>query len=97
MLTIEKLSADEEERVRAEYQEMMRRDYVSRINGAKREGHAEGIEQGRAEGIEQGRAEEAHKAYESTLAAARRMKTKNLSVDDIAECLGLTENEIAML
>jgi predicted transposase/invertase (TIGR01784 family) len=41
MLTIEKLSADKEERVRAEYQEMMRRDYVSRVDGAKREGRAE--------------------------------------------------------
>jgi hypothetical protein len=29
MLTIERLSADEAERVRAEYQEMMRRDYIS--------------------------------------------------------------------
>jgi hypothetical protein len=37
MLTVERLSADEAERVRAEYQEMMRRDYVSRIDGAKRE------------------------------------------------------------
>jgi predicted transposase/invertase (TIGR01784 family) len=42
MLTIERLSADEAERVRAEYQEMMCRDYVSRIDGAKREGRAEG-------------------------------------------------------
>jgi predicted transposase/invertase (TIGR01784 family) len=41
MLTIEKLSADEEARVRAEYREMQRRDYVSRIEGAKREGRAE--------------------------------------------------------
>jgi predicted transposase/invertase (TIGR01784 family) len=41
MLTIEKLSADEEERVRAEYAEMQRRDYRSRIDGAKREGRDE--------------------------------------------------------
>jgi predicted transposase/invertase (TIGR01784 family) len=56
MLTIEKLSADEEERVRAEYQEMMRRDYVSRINGAKREGRNEGLLESarhmKADGIE---------------------------------------------
>jgi predicted transposase/invertase (TIGR01784 family) len=49
MLTIERLSADEAERVRAEYQEMMRRDYVSRINGAKREGRVEGLAEGRVE------------------------------------------------
>jgi predicted transposase/invertase (TIGR01784 family) len=49
MLTIERLSADEAERVRAEYQEMMRRDYVSRIDGAKREGRVEGLAEGRVE------------------------------------------------
>jgi hypothetical protein len=54
MLTIEKLSADEEERVRAEYQEMMRRDYVSRIDGAKREGRAEVARRMKAESLDTG-------------------------------------------
>jgi predicted transposase/invertase (TIGR01784 family) len=42
MITIEKLSADESARVRAEYEEKMRRDHMSRMEGAKREGFAEG-------------------------------------------------------
>jgi predicted transposase/invertase (TIGR01784 family) len=48
MLTIEKLSADESERVRAEYREMQRRDYVSRMEGARRDGLAKGRTEGRA-------------------------------------------------
>jgi predicted transposase YdaD len=47
-----KLSADEEARVRAEYEEMMRRDYVSRINGAKREGLVEVAKRMKAEDLD---------------------------------------------
>jgi predicted transposase/invertase (TIGR01784 family) len=41
MLTIEKLSADENARVRADYEEIMRLDHITRMEGAKREGRAE--------------------------------------------------------
>ncbi|MDR1042525.1 MAG: Rpn family recombination-promoting nuclease/putative transposase, partial [Clostridiales Family XIII bacterium] len=57
MLTIEKLSADEEERVRAEYAEMQRRDYRSRIDGAKHEGRVEGRAERNAEIARQMKAE----------------------------------------
>jgi predicted transposase/invertase (TIGR01784 family) len=43
MLTIEKLSADEAARLRAEYKEMQDLDHISRMEGAKREGRAEGV------------------------------------------------------
>jgi predicted transposase/invertase (TIGR01784 family) len=49
MLTIEKLSADENARVRADYEEIMRLDLISRMEGARREGLAEGETKGRAE------------------------------------------------
>jgi predicted transposase/invertase (TIGR01784 family) len=71
MLTIERLSADEAERVRAEYQEMMRRDYVSRIDGAKREGRAEG------------HAEDAKRMKAEGLDAALISKITGLPADDI--------------
>jgi hypothetical protein len=63
--------------------------YEEEVRVAKEEGFEKGRETGRAEAVQ--------KAYENTLAAARRMKAKEYSVDDIAECLGLSEDEIAML
>jgi hypothetical protein len=47
MLTIEKLPADEKARMRADYEDIMRRDHVSRMDGARREGHVAGIADGR--------------------------------------------------
>lgn len=52
--------------------------------------YEDGLEEGRAEGLEKGRAE----ANNET---ARKMKVKGISVDLIAECTGLTEEEIDAL
>ena len=54
------------------------------------EGRAEGLAKGRAEGLAKGRAEE-------RIEIARNMKAKELPVDLIAECSGLSPEEIANL
>ena len=54
----------------------------------------EGFDDGKAEGIEQGRTEgEASKALEM----AKAMKSKNYSIDEIAELTGLSKDEIEKL
>jgi len=55
--------------------------YTARGEG-KLEGRAEGREEGRAEGV---------------LAVARKMKEKNMSVDDIIAFTGLTTEDIERL
>jgi predicted transposase YdaD len=91
MLTIEKLSADEEERVRAEYSEMQRRDYRSRLDGAKREGRVEGRAEGRIEGRTEGRVEG---RAERNAEIARQMKAEGLDISLISKVTGLPEEEI---
>ena len=54
------------------------------------EGRAEGLAKGRAEGLAKGRAEE-------RIEIARNMKAKELPVDLIAECSGLSPEEIGKL
>jgi predicted transposase/invertase (TIGR01784 family) len=73
MLTIEKLSADENARVRADYEEIMRLDHISRMEGARREGEAKGEARGRAE-------------REAEI--ARRMAELGSTEAEIAEILG---------
>jgi predicted transposase/invertase (TIGR01784 family) len=82
VLILEKLSEDEQARQRAEYEEMMRRDYVSRINGARKEGLEAGIERGRAEGH---------------IEDARRMKADGMDFALITKYTGLTAEEIMEL
>jgi predicted transposase/invertase (TIGR01784 family) len=101
MLTIERLSSDEKTRRRAEYEEMMRRDYVSRIEGAKREGEKLGIVKGRTEGEklgivkgrtegrEEGRTEgEKLGIAKERAEIAQRMATLGKTEAEIAEILG---------
>ena len=56
----------------------------------REEGRAEGLAKGRAEGLAKGRAEE-------RIEIARNMKAKELPVDLIAECSGLSPEEIGKL
>ena len=56
----------------------------------REEGRAEGLAKGRAEGLAKGRAE-------GRIETARNMKAKGLPVDLIAECSGLSPEEIAKL
>ena len=60
----------------------------------REEGLAKGLAKGREEGLAKGRAEGLTKGREET---ARNMKAKGLSVDLIAECSGLSPEEIAQL
>ena len=57
-------------------------------------GREEGLAKGRAEGLTKGREEGLAKGREET---ARNMKAKGLPVDLIAECSGLSPEEIAQL
>jgi predicted transposase/invertase (TIGR01784 family) len=88
MLIVEKLSAEEEAIVRAEYAEMQRRDEVSRIEGAKREGLEEGLAIAR---------EEVQKAHDEKIASVRRMKAMGFSINDIAASLDISEEEVGKI
>ena len=57
-------------------------------------GLAKGLAKGRAEGLAKGREEGLAKGREET---ARNMKAKGLPVDLIAECSGLSPEEISQL
>lgn len=78
------------------------RDIVNAINTAKKdsfaEGKAEGIELGKAEGIEIGKAEgiELGKKLRD-MQIARNLLKKGLSVNDIAETMGLSQDDVASL
>jgi predicted transposase/invertase (TIGR01784 family) len=89
------LSADERMRMLYEAREKARRDEVSRMSGARREGLAEGLEKGlekgRAEGLEKGRAE-------GRIEVARNLLKTNMPVADIAAAvIGLPAGEIRRL
>jgi predicted transposase/invertase (TIGR01784 family) len=90
MLIVEKLSADEEARLYLEYEEMMRRDYVSRIEGAKSEGEVRGVAKGIRKGIEKGR-------EEANIENARRMKADGVDAALIAKYTELSIADIAKL
>jgi predicted transposase/invertase (TIGR01784 family) len=77
MLTIEKLSADENARVLADREEIMRLDHISRMEGARREG----LVKGRAEGEAKGRAD-------LKTEIARRMAELGKTEAEIAKILG---------
>ena len=89
---------------RLHYDEALRkyRDTLCVLEGAEqrglKRGHAEGLAKGlakgREEGLAKGRAEGLTKGREET---ARNMKAKGLPVDLIAECSGLSPEEIAQL
>ena len=67
------------------------------LRGEKRgeaKGLAKGLAKGRAEGLAKGREEGLAKGREET---ARNMKAKGLPVDLIAECSGLSPEEISQL
>jgi predicted transposase/invertase (TIGR01784 family) len=81
-LILVKMSADEQAQYHAEREEMQRRDYVSRMNGARREGIEKGIERG-----------EHNKAMEYS----RRMKADGMDASLIAKYTGLSINEIETL
>ena len=69
-------------------------DYYSTMTTAMNKGIAKGRAEGRAEGIAEGRAEGIAKGRADV---ARNLKKKGMSVSDIADVTGLTEEEIKAL
>jgi len=69
-------------------------DYYSTMTTAMNKGIAKGRAEGRAEGIAEGRAEGIAKGRADV---ARNLKKKGMSVSDIADVTGLTEEEIRAL
>jgi predicted transposase/invertase (TIGR01784 family) len=91
VLVLEKLSADEQAREQVEKEEMMRRDYVSRVDGARREGIAIGEERGKAIGEERGmEIGERRKAEGVT----KKMLAQGFSPENIADILDLTLEQV---
>ena len=89
---------------RLHYDEALRkyRDTLCVLEGAEQRGLKRGREEGRAEGLAKGRAEGLAKGLakgraEERIEIARNMKAKGLPVDLIAECSGLSPEEIAQL
>jgi predicted transposase/invertase (TIGR01784 family) len=107
---LKKLSWGERRRLIAEQEEIWRKDRMAMADDAKAEGKAIGIEEGRAvgreegkaigikegrrEGIKEGRKEEWERAYQEKLEIARKLKTKGLSVELIADSLKLPPKTI---
>jgi predicted transposase/invertase (TIGR01784 family) len=89
MLTLEKLSADENARYKAEREEMMRRDYVAVMDNARSEGWTEGetigLRRGETIGLRRGRAEGRTEAKSEI---AKRMAKRGMTEAEIAEVLG---------
>ena len=89
---------------RLHYDEALRkyRDTLCVLEGAEQRGLKRGREEGLAKGLAKGRAEGLAKGREEGLAkgrteTARNMKAKGLPVDLIAECSGLSPEEISQL
>ena len=101
--------SDEERRAYDHYLDTLVRDtdvmktkiLEAEIKGRKEgleKGRAEGLEKGRAEGMEQGRAEGMEKGRaEGRIDAARKMKAKGFTVEDIVDITGLSSQEIEAL
>ena len=81
---------------RLHYDEALRkyRDTLCVLEGAEQRGLKRGREEGLAKGLAKGREEGLAKGRTET---ARNMKAKGLPVDLIAECSGLSPEEIAKL
>ena len=76
----------EDKRTQYEHDMMEEREFNSKIKTAERKGKAEG----RAEGKVEGRAEQA-------VESAQVMLTKGIDIELIAECTGLTSEEVKSL
>jgi predicted transposase/invertase (TIGR01784 family) len=87
---IKYLSADEESRRLAEYEEMARRDEADRQQGAYIKGQEEGRLEGRREGLQEGR-------QEGIYSVVKNLLRKKMPYDDIADATGLSVEEIERL
>jgi flagellar biosynthesis/type III secretory pathway protein FliH len=90
---LKKISRDEEQWARALFREKASMDYRSGMNAARRVGREEGLAQGEAKGREE--AEE--KARLEKLEAARKLKARGFSDEEIAGILQIAIGDIAGL
>lgn len=88
--TLKVLSADEKERLRAEYREKAIRDEIARQEWAEEEGRRKGLEKGLEKGIQEGEAK-------SKRSIAREMLKDGMPVEGIARWTGLSVTEIGQL
>jgi predicted transposase/invertase (TIGR01784 family) len=84
------LSEDERTRMLEEAREKERRDWASRMRGAREEGISQGIVQGISQGIVQG-------ALKRAVESAVRLKKLGVPLGTIAEGTGLSPEEVARL
>ena len=99
---LKELSADERTRMLHEQREIARRDMVSRMEGAKREGilegKREGILEGKREGILEGKREGILEGKREAMeAVAINMLKKNLAPQLVAEMTGLSLGHVEAL
>ena len=87
---IKYLSADEETRRLADYEEMARRDEADRQKGAYSQGLQEGLQEGRQEGLQEGR-------QKGIYEVARNALLKKMPHADIADLTGLSIDEVEKL
>ena len=91
---IQYLSADEEARRLAEYEEMARRDEADRQKGAYTKGKQEGRQEGLLEGRLEGRLEG---TLEGRLEVARNFLREKMPVELVAKGTGLSLEEVKQL
>lgn len=95
---IEKLSNDEDAIVlytKLSKAELERNTFIEGARIAKEKARIDGLEEGRAEGIKEGRKEGIREGIkQDKLEIARNMKNKNIDINIISECTGLSIEEL---
>ncbi|MEX2442221.1 MAG: hypothetical protein WD492_01350 [Alkalispirochaeta sp.] len=86
--------ADPELRDRLEARDKFRRTHLQLLHDAEEKGFREGLAEVRAERIEKGKAQG---RIESSREMARKLKARDMSIAEIAEIIGLPEDEIREL
>jgi len=92
--TLYQLSSDEQ--IQAEHERRLKawRDRASQIEGSFLDGKQEGKREGKREGIQEGKKEGKR---DTAIEIARKMKTDNVSMNQIIKYTGLTEEQIKSL
>ena len=88
---------DDQVRKQMEYEDEVREEAEYQARNAQlryEAGVEKGRAEGRAEGREEGREEERTKAYQDKLEMAKKMKSMNMSIEQISVVTGLSKNEI---
>jgi predicted transposase/invertase (TIGR01784 family) len=89
-----RISKDEAERARLMSEYKYAVDTQSKVVDAKREGLQKGLQKGRQEGLQKGLQKG---RQEEKLEIARKMKSRGIAAEQIAEDTGLTLNQIGEL